>query len=366
MSCSASLHLVSPTCNSGVCSGTCVAGWGDCDGNPSNGCETQLLSPQNCGACRMFCTTLPHATGPYCNSMATCDYTTCATGWADCDGNRMNGCECGTLQNTAGPACGGALCDYTTCNAGYADCDGNRQDGCECHPLNVTNAICTMNDSGSPCDYAACQTGFTDCDGVHANGCESNTSSDSNNCGTCGNACPTGQGCTNGVCVPATGMVRNVAGQSIPIIMVPCGNGTTSNCTLTVAEASCTSIGKKLVSHATDGGTSLVSLGATVSCHFSISYFTNTSASLAGQCLIGISNASWSSLSCCQSTMWHGNIVQIPTTLGQQFGFVYAGDSGYTPGLANVTGSTWGCQNATVAPSVIGPGGCSVYNVACE
>ncbi len=38
----------------GVCSG-CLPGWGDCDGNPANGCETSLSSDNNCGRCGNSC-----------------------------------------------------------------------------------------------------------------------------------------------------------------------------------------------------------------------------------------------------------------------------------------------------------------------
>jgi hypothetical protein len=34
----------------------CEAGWANCDGNASNGCETDLFNdPNNCGACREIC-----------------------------------------------------------------------------------------------------------------------------------------------------------------------------------------------------------------------------------------------------------------------------------------------------------------------
>ncbi len=39
-------------CQSGTCGG-CQAGWGDCNSNP--GCETQLNSTSNCGACGHSC-----------------------------------------------------------------------------------------------------------------------------------------------------------------------------------------------------------------------------------------------------------------------------------------------------------------------
>lgn len=46
-----------------------------------------------------------------------------------------------------------------------------------------------------------CSSGTADCDDSSANGCEVNTNTDSNNCGSCGNKCPTGTHCENGKCV---------------------------------------------------------------------------------------------------------------------------------------------------------------------
>src|SRR5262249_15140409 len=42
-------------CNRGVCG--CAMGWGDCDRDPSNGCETYVYGddPANCGACAKVC-----------------------------------------------------------------------------------------------------------------------------------------------------------------------------------------------------------------------------------------------------------------------------------------------------------------------
>ncbi|MFN7135360.1 MAG: hypothetical protein ACK4N5_25020, partial [Myxococcales bacterium] len=158
------------------------------------------------------------------------------------------------------------------------------------------------------------------------------------------------------------GTVLDVNGISSLVRYVPCGNGTASNCTLTTAETSCTNIGMKLVSHASDGTTAVSSLGATTSCNFSISYFTNNNPSVAGQCLVGISNARWSQ--CCTQTNWHGNTVTVPTQLGQQFGYVTSGNSGYRSDLSNVSGQMWGCQGITSPAQTFG--GCTTHYVACR
>ena len=50
-------HLVA-ACRKGVCERDCAPGWGDCDGDPSNGCESNLKTNDvNCGACGNRCDT---------------------------------------------------------------------------------------------------------------------------------------------------------------------------------------------------------------------------------------------------------------------------------------------------------------------
>lgn len=50
-------HVV-PACKHGVCQVDCESGWGDCDGDPNNGCETNLQTDgANCGGCGLACDT---------------------------------------------------------------------------------------------------------------------------------------------------------------------------------------------------------------------------------------------------------------------------------------------------------------------
>lgn len=68
----------------------CPVGFADCDRDSSNGCETRVLdSVEHCGACQNAC-----STG---NDTSTCVDGTCQlicpSGLADCDGNPKNGCE---------------------------------------------------------------------------------------------------------------------------------------------------------------------------------------------------------------------------------------------------------------------------------
>jgi hypothetical protein len=120
---------------------SCNAGWDDCDGDPTNGCETPLNTLSDCGACGVSCS-LAHAT----ESCATgsCLIGMCDTGWGQCDSSQANGCERSlrTLSNCGGcgmtcshlnatSSCSTGVCNFSSCNAGYSSCDGTTSNGCE-------------------------------------------------------------------------------------------------------------------------------------------------------------------------------------------------------------------------------------------
>jgi len=123
---------------------SCNAGWGNCDGNQANGCETSLTTLSNCGACGRTCD-LANASES-CAS-GTCTLTSCNAGWGNCDGNATNGCETNLLTSTAN--CG--------------SCGNN----CLSLP-HVSSASCS---SGS-CSISGCANAYAECDNVVSNGCE--------------------------------------------------------------------------------------------------------------------------------------------------------------------------------------------------
>ena len=128
--------------------------------NPLTSCDA--MDASHCGASCFDCTArIARATGPLCSASGVCDYTSCASGASDCDGNRTNGCEAWSA---------------TACGASCADCTATFG--------HVTDATCST--SGF-CTWTACATGYANCDGNAANGCEVMTAHTSAEC--CGAAC---------------------------------------------------------------------------------------------------------------------------------------------------------------------------------
>jgi hypothetical protein len=214
-----------PSCNGGVCGIGCAANFGDCDGDVSNGCETSLsTSAASCGACGKACT---NANGTTTCTGGAC-VPSCANGFGDCDGDETNGCEastatdpvhcggCGTACSTTNglASCSASKCAIT-CNPGFGNCDGDVTNGCEtalasdatnCGACGTACGATTPLCSGGTCSSLSCSKGVADCDGNAGNGCETNVDADVTQCGVCGNACNSTNGapsCTGGVCLIA-------------------------------------------------------------------------------------------------------------------------------------------------------------------
>jgi hypothetical protein len=110
-------------CTAGVCTANCATGRGDCDGDATNGCEADLrTSLTDCGACGTRCVAGPNATAA---CVGVCRIT-CATGFGDCDGMPATGCETDTRTSMTScgfcgractsPANGSATCAASVCN----------------------------------------------------------------------------------------------------------------------------------------------------------------------------------------------------------------------------------------------------------
>jgi len=202
-----------PSCVTGACVATCTAGFGECDGDATNGCEVELAgSTTHCGGCGRSCLTANVSAAACAAGM--CRITTCTTGYADCDGDATNGCEtdtrvspshCGTCNNACAimggnATCRAGACAVASCDTGRGDCDGNAGNGCETDTRTSTThcgacgtacvlANATPGCAMGRCVIASCAAGFADCDGNAANGCEVDTRTTTSHCGTCGNTC---------------------------------------------------------------------------------------------------------------------------------------------------------------------------------
>lgn len=82
----------------------CPAERGDCDGDPANGCETDLGSDAgNCRACGHVCRG-PHVAVGVCLD-GRCAALSCEEGFGDCDGSPDNGCEGRLCRHSHGVEC---------------------------------------------------------------------------------------------------------------------------------------------------------------------------------------------------------------------------------------------------------------------
>ncbi len=210
------------TCTDGTCAfEACLPGFDDCDADTSNGCEVDLMSSaDDCGACGTVCD-LVNAVEACVDG--GCAVDTCEDGFGDCNGDPDDGCElalttlasCGACGAACAPAdgvgdCATGTCEVASCNAGFGDCDADPANGCE-------QALSTLTDCGScgtscslanatetcatgTCEVMTCNTNFGDCDSSPMNGCETNLTRSDANCGMCGNACTGGDRCRMSVC----------------------------------------------------------------------------------------------------------------------------------------------------------------------
>lgn len=119
MNCGAMPNVADAFCWETTCEvAECAAGWGDCDKSGANGCEIDTKSSiDNCGDCGIDCTQLANnAAAPACND-GVCALE-CAVGYGDCDGDLSNGCEfrLDTMDNCG--ACGNVCDEHEQCVEG--------------------------------------------------------------------------------------------------------------------------------------------------------------------------------------------------------------------------------------------------------
>jgi hypothetical protein len=201
---------------------TCPSGWTECNGNTEYGCETSLTQASHCGSCTNACPAGAQCAvsgGNY--SCITCSASAPLLCGTTCVDPTTNPNDCGGCGNVcpASPVTN----SIPTCNAGTCGwaCFGNRT-ACpvnaptDCFDLQTDWNNCGQ--CGHVCDYP--DTAFPSCSaGVCGWKCIQGSTAcptsaptecdylpfDVNNCGSCGNVCPSGPSgsittCNGGQC----------------------------------------------------------------------------------------------------------------------------------------------------------------------
>jgi hypothetical protein len=101
-------------CTGGTCQPSCMSPYIDCGGI----CADPRNDPQHCNGCSP-CPAVPNATVDFC-AASTCGIATCAAGFADCNGTVSDGCEVDKLDDDQNCGTCGHVCDVATpiCRAG--------------------------------------------------------------------------------------------------------------------------------------------------------------------------------------------------------------------------------------------------------
>ena len=150
----------------------CADGFGNCNGSAADGCETDVTTAANCGACGVTCAA--DGGSPVCTSVANGVWA-CTSGCGNAPPTKCSG-VCKDLQN-----------DLANCGACGNDCTALP---------NVVGSAVSCQAGACVVPASACQPGFGNCNGNAADGCEASTTNASN-CGACGSTCRADAGTPN-------------------------------------------------------------------------------------------------------------------------------------------------------------------------
>ena len=174
------LDNASGECIGGECGvAECDAGWGDCNEDPEDGCEHDVLADDdNCGSCDNLCVGEEFCEDGWC--VIDCGALTFCMG--ECvnvmnDARHCDGCgeACEVEDPTLVGVCLNSTCYDTSCPGGYLNADLKTGTGCE-YQCTVTNeGVEICDDKDNDCDTKVDED-FT-------------LWNDINNCGECGNVC---------------------------------------------------------------------------------------------------------------------------------------------------------------------------------
>src|SRR5438132_998165 len=189
-------------CSKGRCTLVCPSGETNCSGH----CVHLATDPHNCGTCGHACPTGQTCSGGKCGCPS--EHSLCGGVCVALASDHANCGQCGHACGS-GEVCSGGNC-VSNCGPGETDCGGSCVDtstnvancgacGRACSTTNVSQLAC----SGGVCT-STCTAGYSNCSTPSAptpdDGCETHSDADPSNCGTCGHACGTGEGCCGGTC----------------------------------------------------------------------------------------------------------------------------------------------------------------------
>lgn len=174
-SCTRACAPGSQICEAGSCQNSaCAPGSGECDSDLGTVCETDLDgSLDDCGFCGNTCSI---ANGSAACAASSCIVAGCNGGYDDCDGTPTNGCEtplatstthCGSCGNACSNPHGTTSCAASSCvpvcSSGWGDCDTLPDNGCETQVNTVGNCgmcgrVCPANGGTPQCMSGVCST----------------------------------------------------------------------------------------------------------------------------------------------------------------------------------------------------------------
>ncbi len=107
----------SAACAAAACAiAKCDAGWADCNGLVADGCETDVSLPASCGACGTVCPAAAPNSAVACMNLVCA--TTCLAGFGDCNANPVDGCETNLSNDKRNCGGCGLVCLIGNCEQG--------------------------------------------------------------------------------------------------------------------------------------------------------------------------------------------------------------------------------------------------------
>jgi hypothetical protein len=213
-------HAAAKCTDSGACGmAACDEGWADCDGNPGNGCETDLHAATSCGACGAACVAGQVCTPKGCQASCAPPLTACSVGPCvdlTSDAQNCGGCF---MPCTAGQICQAGKCVAAPCTGGTV-CNGACVDlATDAHNCGKCGTSCygpdTATGSYDECVAGSCvrrcPPGFSLC----GSDCVA-LSGSTKHCGSCGHACAATEVCVAGACTPDA-TLRLASGLAEPL-----------------------------------------------------------------------------------------------------------------------------------------------------